>query len=59
MDRTEVPLKIIHSPIVGPNTLGKLYQLQSILYNEEKSSFTDAIQGNQSRFDLQVVKTHT
>jgi len=39
----EVPLKLIQSPVIGPNTLEKIYVLQEILYGEEKSAYLNAI----------------
>jgi len=39
----EVPLKIISSPITGPNTLEKIFILQEILFGEEKTAYLNAI----------------
>jgi len=39
----DVPLQLVPSPPVGPNTLEKLFLLQEILFGEEKSAYLHAI----------------
>jgi len=39
----EVPLNVLPSPVVGPNTLDKICLLQEILYGEEKEEYLQAI----------------
>jgi len=42
VERIEIPLQIVSSPINGPNTLERIFYMQQIFFNEEREAYLKA-----------------